>query len=55
MKDLGLDSLDQVEIIVQLEDAFGKFKLFVFCFYFLVINLGFFFKVMKYRIQITKN
>lgn len=25
MKDLGLDSLDQVEIIVQLEDAFGKF------------------------------
>lgn len=23
MKDLGLDSLDQVEIIVQLEDAFG--------------------------------
>lgn len=24
MKDLGLDSLDQVEVIVQLEDAFGK-------------------------------
>lgn len=23
MKDLGLDSLDQVEIIVQLEDTFG--------------------------------
>ena len=23
MKDLGLDSLDQVEVIVQLEDAFG--------------------------------
>jgi acyl carrier protein len=24
-KDLGLDSLDQVEIIVQLEDAFGNY------------------------------
>jgi NADH dehydrogenase (ubiquinone) 1 alpha/beta subcomplex 1 len=28
-KDLGLDSLDQVEIIVQLEDAFGKLLIFL--------------------------
>lgn len=26
MKDLGLDSLDQVEIIMAMEDEFGKYK-----------------------------
>ena len=28
MKDLGLDSLDQVEIIMAMEDEFGKFSFY---------------------------
>ena len=31
MNDLGLDSLDQVEIIMMMEDEFGKISIFLFC------------------------
>jgi NADH dehydrogenase (ubiquinone) 1 alpha/beta subcomplex 1, acyl-carrier protein len=29
-KDLGLDSLDQVDIVIAIEDEFGKFKFLIF-------------------------
>lgn len=55
-KDLGLDSLDHVEIIVQLEDTFGKWLIITFMITFIwTVNWIFFKKAMKFRTQITRS
>lgn len=45
MKDLGLDSLDQVEIIMAMEDEFGNSELcvlgFIAAFFWLILKRGY--------------
>ena len=31
MKDLGMDSLDAVEVVMAFEDEFGKFRQLLYC------------------------